>query len=353
MIRPKFRYPTDEPEPHLGRRRELLRRYPQLKELFGFSYLTSAVIVGIVAVQLALAWLVQRGSEHGTIWGSWLVIVPLAYVVGGTLNHWAGMGIHEASHNLVARTELGNRAMAMVANIPIVFPSAMSFRRAHLKHHSHLGIYPDDNDLAQDFEIRWVGASRWRKLVWLVFYVFFATLARGFVRKPDRWEVFNVVLQLAINAAIVWAIGWMGLAYLALSTFLGYGLHPTAAHFIHEHYIWEEGQETYSYYGPLNWVCFHVGYHNEHHDLMWIPGWKLPQVKAIAPEFYEPLKSHRSWTWVLWHFVRTPGIGHDSRITRGAETLKTRHFFSKTPGLRRRMLTTEERGIELEAAQSS
>ncbi len=212
---------------------------------------------------------------------------------------------------------MGNRIVALMCNIAIVFPSAMPFWRHHMRHHSHIGIEGEDNDLAMDFEINWVGTSRLRKLFWLVFYVVFATMARGFVRKPNKWETINVGLQVIDVALILYFIGPIGLLYLGVSTFFGYSLiHPTAAHFIHEHYTWKKGQETYSYYGPLNWVTCYVGYHNEHHDLMGIPGRKLRQVRETAPEFYEKLTTHRSWSWVLWHFVMEPSLGHHSRIVR-------------------------------------
>jgi sphingolipid delta-4 desaturase len=314
-----FLYPSDEPEPHRGRGKEILRRHPEVRKLIGFSYATSAVMFAVVAAQLAIAWWVQA-SQMSYLW-----VVPLAYVAGGTLNHWSGMGIHEASHNLVARTELANRLIALFANIPIVFPAAMPFRRYHLKHHSHLGIEGHDNDLSTPWEIAWVGRSRFKKAIWLLFYPFFATMARGFVNKPSGWEWANVAFSIATGVGVYVLLGGDALAYLLLSTFFGFGLvHPTAAHFIHEHYIWKEGQETYSYYGPLNWVTFHVGYHNEHHDIMSIPCWKLPALKKIAASFYEGQATHRSWAWVLWHFMMNRGIGHESRIVRDRATLLRR-----------------------------
>jgi sphingolipid delta-4 desaturase len=94
------------------------------------------------------------------------------------------------------------------------------------------------------------------------------------------------------------------------------GLHPIAGHYISEHYVFREGQETYSYYGPLNLLAFNVGYHNEHHDFPYIPGSRLKRLRSAAPEFYDDLLSHESWTQVLWSFVTQPTVGGYSRIKR-------------------------------------
>ena len=132
----------------------------------------------------------------------------------------------------------------------------------------------------------------------------------------SKWVVVNLIAEVAFLAGLVALFGWGAFSYLAFSTLFCIGLHPVGGRWIQEHYIIEPGQETYSYYGPLNYTCFYVGYHNEHHDFMYVPWFNLPKVKAMAPEYYDSLVSHNSWSRLLWRFLTDPEMTLYSRIIR-------------------------------------
>lgn len=125
--------------------------------------------------------------------------------------------------------------------------------------------------------------------------------------------------MLTFDFAIIYFFGKKAFAYLLLSTILGLGCHPMSGHFIAEHFEFIEGQETYSYYGPLNVLAYNVGYHNEHHDFPRIPGRLLPKVKEIAPEFYENIPYYTSWTKVLLGFIFGKNINCFCRVVRQEE----------------------------------
>jgi sphingolipid delta-4 desaturase len=125
-----------------------------------------------------------------------------------------------------------------------------------------------------------------------------------------------VVLQVCYDAALVYAFGWNSLIYLWVSTVMCGSFHPTAGHFLSEHLEMVEGVETYSYYGPLNYVCYNVGYHNEHHDFPFVPWSRLPLVTEIAKEFYDPLPKCDSWVGIIYQYVTNPRLGAYSRIKR-------------------------------------
>jgi len=143
---------------------------------------------------------------------------------------------------------------------------------------------------------------------------------------PSDLEIVDVIVQLLFNGIIWHFFGWKSLVYLISGTLMAMGLHPSAAHFVAEHYLFDDAQqETYSYYGPWNLVLYNVGYHNEHHDFPYIPGKNLPLVREMAPEFYNSLHCHDSCFSVMRDFVFKPTMGPFKRLKRHASVEQERY----------------------------
>jgi len=296
-------------EPHATRRQIILQKYPQIKELFVKEPLTFVIVSLIFTLQVTMAYLL-RDSHFG-------LILICAYLIGGTVNHSLQLASHELSHNLCFQSEILNKFTAIYANFVTAFPSSLTFQRYHMDHHQYQGVDGIDTDIPSLFELTYFNNTL-LKLIWLfcnpIWYAF-----RPLFYKPkpiSTWEIINWVAQLSFNVSIVYFFGYKSMIYLAVGTLLGLGLHPAAGHFIAEHYEFIRGQETYSYYGPLNYLNFNVGYHNEHHDFPRIPWSKLPLVKTIAPEFYDTLPSYTSYVKVMYDFVTDNTVGPWSRIKR-------------------------------------
>lgn len=300
---------TDGEEPHAVRRKAILDKHPEMESLFGVEWRTCPIVLAIVAVQLCIAYALRDAS--------WGLILLLAYVVGGTLNHSLQLAAHELAHNLAFETEWKNRVLSIIANIATCVPSAITFMRYHKEHHNFQGYDAVDTDIPSMLEVRMYTNSL-LKVLWVICQPAFYALRPLLVKRKKWifWEVVNTVVVDVSDILIYYTLGGKAFAYLVLGTFLGLGLHPTAGHFIGEHYEFVTGVETYSYYGCLNWVNFNVGYHNEHHDFPRIPWSRLPLVRKVAPEFYDNLPHHDSYVMVIWRYITDPSIGPASRIKR-------------------------------------
>lgn len=295
---------------HRDRARKILKAHPEVRKLMGPNPWTAVCIISIVAAQLGMGYWVEDKP--------WWVILIAAYAFGAFASHGLYVLVHEVCHNLVFKTPWINKWFGFLCDVGIGFPSSVSFSKYHMIHHAHLGEYDHDPDVVAHWEARLVGNKTWRKTLWLALFF----LSQGFTRTPkvknatlwDGWVVTNLVVVTPILLAFGYFAGWWALGYLLFSTFFALGLHPLGGRWLQEHYVFVEGQETYSYYGPLNWVGFNIGYHNEHHDLMNIPWNRTPKLKKMAPEFYDNLVTHKSLTKVAWDFIRRPDMSPYSRI---------------------------------------
>lgn len=230
----------------------------------------------IVLLQITVVVLLQLWTATFLHRAGWLKILTTSYFFGSFLNHNLFLAIHELSHNLAFSTPLYNRCLGIFANLPIGIPMSVAFQKYHLEHHRFQGVDGIDMDIPTLTEAHLV-TNILAKSIWVVLQLFFYALRPLFLKPkpPGMWEFINLIVQLALDALVIYFSGWKSFAYLILSTFVGGGMHPMAGHFISEHYVFNEEQETYSYYGPLNLMTWSVGYHNEHHDFPRIAGSKL------------------------------------------------------------------------------
>src|SRR5437868_5568317 len=307
-------FQSDLEHPHVFRARAIVKAHPEVRRLMVRNPWTALIALAIVVLQTVLAW--WFGKLGLSYW--WLSLL-VAYAVGAFADHANYVIIHDATHNLILRRKTWNIMVAILADLPNLTAGAMGFRVYHLKHHSHQGDYEHDADLANLWEARLVGNKWYRKALWLMFFPIFQ-LTRPprlkAITMRDRWFVLNLVCAATYDIAVIYFFGWAGFLYLALSSFFSIGLHPVGARWIQEHYTNDPDQETYSYYGPINRLCLNMGYHNEHHDLPSIPWNNLPKLKAMAPEFYDTLKFHPSWSGLLLQFVFDKRYTLFSRIER-------------------------------------
>ncbi len=303
-------YWSDLKEPHLSRRKNIMSEHPEVRSLFGIDRSILPITSFWIILQLTIAYFVPAHA-------GWAILMALVF--GSIISHVLFLAIHEITHNLAFKKEAYNNILAIAANFPLVIPYAMAFKRYHHLHHWSQGDVEDDVDIPSEAEAK-IFKGRIGKFIWLINQLLFYAFRPVFIRplKMDKWQVINLLAQLAFIIPFTMWVGGYGLLYLGLSMFFAGGLNPLAGHFISEHYVFKEGQETYSYYGFWNKITFNVGYHNEHHDFPSIPGSKLPELKSIASEYYDDLYAHKSWSKVLWDFVMRKDVSLYSRIKRKA-----------------------------------
>ncbi|CAB9506565.1 Sphingolipid delta(4)-desaturase DES1 [Seminavis robusta] len=307
--------PKDPKIIHAQRQRLILAKYPQIRELYGPDIRLFYSMVAITAAQFTLAYFASKIESNWSF-------VFVAWSLGGLLTHWLSLGNHELGHNLAFKTPIFNEALGMFANLAQAIPSMMSFKKYHAPHHYHLNDAEKDPDAPTTWEAGFFNTP-WRKAAWMMCQSLFYALRPLITmpKPPSAKEIFNVVFVLSFDALLVYSgpTGFRMALFNFISTLLGMGIHPIAGHFISEHYDLyndDSGQETYSYYGPLNYFAFNVGYHNEHHDFPKISGFNLPKVTAIAPEFYMNLNPHYSWSKIVYDYIMGSDTGPYKRIIR-------------------------------------
>ena len=311
MTKARDFYYSDLPEPHIQRTKDMIKKYPEIKTLMGRNPYTFLFILGVVGLQVIIAWFLRDQA--------WWMVLLVAYVVGAFANHSLFVLIHECAHNMVFKNKTANIFAGILCDIPNAFPSSVGFRKYHLKHHAFQGNFDLDADLPGKTEAKLFNFGILGKSLWMLFFPFIQltrTTRLTEIKFSNKWTWVNLITVILFDVLIWMYFGPMAFVYFMASFFFSVGFHPLGARWIQEHFLVAPPQETYSYYGWLNILSFNVGYHNEHHDFSFIPWNNLPKLRKMAPEFYNDLIYHTSWTKLWLHWLWDSNLSLYSRTVR-------------------------------------
>lgn len=300
-------------DPHWERKQFILKKFPEVRSLYGSDLRTLWYIGAVVVIQLGLAYLASLSS------------MAAAIVMGITIGPCLDMGVlvimHELSHNRCTGKKTPDRLLSILANTLMLAPISEIFRQHHNMHHYHLGNDMNDVDVPMPVEVKFVGNSSILKFFWLFFNMVILPI-RSLYKvevKTNKWLIINWVACLGFSAAVFfWSTH--AFTFLALSLFFSQGLHPANSRQLQRH-LWDGsaekevntvggGPQTFSYYGWINAITLNVGYHNEHHDFAEIPWTNLPILRRIVGDEYYPDSTayeQRGWG-VIWNFVMNPNV---------------------------------------------
>lgn len=119
-------------ESHLRRRKFILEDHPEIaKLLLPTKPYSMMLCLTLLFVGLGVCYLVKDAS--------WTVFLLTVYFVGGTINHTMHVLIHDFTHWAGHPNMYVNKFFAILCNIPMGLPSAISFGKYHNDHHNYLG----------------------------------------------------------------------------------------------------------------------------------------------------------------------------------------------------------------------
>src|SRR5205823_6338777 len=105
------------------------------------------------------------------------------------------------------------------ANLPTVFPTALTFKSFHIKHHAFQGVHELDADLPDWYEAKLIKNYAIGKAIWLLLFPLFQgvrTLRMKELAVFDKWVMLNFAIQLTFDVLIVVFFGWKALAFMGL-----------------------------------------------------------------------------------------------------------------------------------------
>ncbi len=317
---------------HNEMRRAALQAHPELAQLTGPQPLTALALPILLAVHWGIAWLVSDGG---------LLLVGLtAFVVGQLVYHSASSLIHETCHKLVFR---GPRAkLGFDLGLEFILSSygkSLTYQHQHVTSH-----HPFVGDYERDYEHEDICALQARQTVYrtkphlqrlftaMTLFLHALPLGSVFIAgqimpRLYRWASGRpnrdpqprfsgtaptsqdmrpfIAVSLLSNLTLLFLLGPWALLYhiWSLSFFLGKLGISNLGQSLSEHPGDDLVNPTRSTYGPINWLLFNTGYHNEHHSFPNVAWTRLPTLRRVAPEVFHA-EAERTYIGAWWDHIR-------------------------------------------------
>ncbi len=317
---------------HRARRLDVLGERPDLKALNGPNAWSLLGIAMLAVLHWATAWMVSDGGL--------LLVFVVSLCWGQLILHSAGALVHDAAHGLILGSKRGRLLVDLCLETVLTsFGHHVQYQLDHThSHHPCLGDYERDyehRDVCRVLGRREIArdrpATHWSMIALLLFL---DLLPLGFLKSGDliSWLERRVLpestrdparhvpgpdvdferrmacsaVSLAVWAMVYFTLGPWALLYWvwSLSIFQGHWAVTNMGQVLAEHPDGVLDIPTRSYYGPLNWILFNTGYHDEHHTFPGVPWNRLPKLRAAAPEVFDRESEHGYFYWWFQYIFR-------------------------------------------------
>lgn len=252
FTRKQFLWKNDEADWHEKRGDQMRKLYgDKIKKLEGNQPITLLYFIVHAALHWSSAVAIARyfGSNY------WPVVL-LGWWLGGFFAVAAGLGMHEAAHQLVLKGRWPSMIAGLFGQLPLFLPAYKTFQFYHLPHHSYCTINADeqnrnevrndpqmrpvfDCDLPTDFEAWLFSSNPFGRLGFLFCQVLLYAI-RPMVLSPKPFfieDLIGAITQSMYVGSAFYYGGSGAVLYMFCAVFLGSGLHVSAIHFVAEHYL--------------------------------------------------------------------------------------------------------------------
>jgi sphingolipid delta-4 desaturase len=298
---------------HINRRKEVLKKKPELKGLDGVFYGSAPCIVVLVALQWYI-WTVVNEFE------SYILIGFCAWLNATTLFYSLSTFIHENSHGLIFGWKNRLAAACLIEAAFCSFGEQWEYTVVHYSmHHPQLNDQEKDSECPAEGHVAVQPTNFMKYLVpWIELLPIGTLLTQGQLSNNAQHSSTqnmqtpqNVLIgvSLAVYGVLAYNRMWHAMLFAAWTTSLYASRWCIALHgqSISEHYRHNfepkpDVPPTHSTYHFLeNFIGFNTGYHDEHHTFPNVAWYHLPKLKKEAPDVFTNVNTKRyTELWYEW-----------------------------------------------------